>query len=404
MGGLPHYLTLLLNKLNDEADMEVLLVLPGKRGATLGSGVEEKREGMNFRLFELPEYTAWYGKSFFRGLKRLLEQERPGILVSGWPYTMHFVLNPAMGRFLRKKNIRLINREIPFNVPPYGAAGRYLKEGKLQHEAGGEGLTDSLAARLRLRLLGEIRKRYFNRADALIFYVDTACDLMKTYGVPGEKIFITANSPDTDLLLKTYEKVRQLPSLLPPNPHRIIHVGRLVRWKRVDLIIEAAGNLCRQFPGLELVIVGYGPEEEHLRSQADALGLSAHLRFTGGVYEEETLGRYLHESAVYVLAGMGGLSINDAMCFGKPVICSEADGTEKMLVRHGENGYFFPKGDAAGLARKIASLLADPEKVKTFGRRSLDIIRHEINIHTVLEKYREAFRSVTGSTQNRHEE
>src|SRR3546814_4617057 len=76
-------------------------------------------------------------------------------------------------------------------------------------------------------------------ADALIFYADSAFELMATYGIPRERIFITANSPDTDRLLASFEKVKQMSPLLPPNPQRLIHVGRLVKWKRVDLLLEA---------------------------------------------------------------------------------------------------------------------------------------------------------------------
>ena len=138
--------------------------------------------------------------------------------------------------------------------------------------------------------------------------------------------------------------------------------------------------------------MGFGPEEENLRQQAARLGAAGRVKFTGGIYEEEKLGQYLHESAVYVLAGMGGLSINDAMCFGKPVICSEADGTEKRLVREDFNGKYFRGGNAEDLAEKIGFLLSDPARLRLFGENSLKIIREELNIHTVLGEYRKAFR------------
>src|SRR3546814_7415039 len=93
--------------------------------------------------------------------------------------------------------------------------------------------------------------------------------------------------------------------LLPPNPQRLIHVGRLVKWKRVDLLLEAVKLLEADYPGIQLLVVGYGPEEDQLKQQTESLGLGDKVTFTGGVYEEEQLGRYLHASAVYVLAGMG---------------------------------------------------------------------------------------------------
>jgi glycosyltransferase involved in cell wall biosynthesis len=89
---------------------------------------------------------------------------------------------------------------------------------------------------------------------------------------------------------------------------------------------------------------------------------------------------------------MGGLSINEAMCFAKPVVCSVADGTEKRLVRKGYNGHFFESGSVASLTSVIEKLFADPAQIAVMGKRSQEIIEKEINIHTVLGNYMEAFR------------
>jgi glycosyltransferase involved in cell wall biosynthesis len=48
---------------------------------------------------------------------------------------------------------------------------------------------------------------------------------------------------------------------------------------------------------------------------------------------------------VFVLPGLGGLAINDAMMCGKPVICGEADGTEKDLIIDGTTGYLLHSQD-----------------------------------------------------------
>ena len=97
-------------------------------------------------------------------------------------------------------------------------------------------------------------------------------------------------------------------------------------------------------------------------------------------------------SSVYVLAGMGGLSINEAMSFGKPVICSVCDGTEKELVRNGYNGFIFLEGDKKDLADKIRKLLDDPQAVKRMGQNSFEIIQNKVNINSVLDGYQRAFK------------
>ena len=129
------------------------------------------------------------------------------------------------------------------------------------------------------------------------------------------------------------------------------------------------------------------------------LDLSDKIKFIGGVYDEKILGEYFSASAIYVLAGMGGLSINEAMCFAKPIICSVCDGTEKHLVFDDYNGKYFMENDVNDLANKIEYLLSNPQKIKKMGENSEKIIREKININTVVNGYIKAFNFVMGGTK-----
>jgi glycosyltransferase involved in cell wall biosynthesis len=96
---------------------------------------------------------------------------------------------------------------------------------------------------------------------------------------------------------------------------------------------------------------------------------------------------------------MGGLSINEAMCFSKPVVCSVADGTEKRLVREGYNGHYFESGSLESLQEVIEKLFSNPDMITKMGQRSREIIEKEINIHSVLGNYMEAFKYSVASGQ-----
>lgn len=393
MVGLPHYFTLVLNKMVSETGHEVVLIKPGQTSKTLGSGVKEDTASAQFSVVELPEYTAWYGKPFLRNLTPTLQAMKPDIVVmSAWPYFLHFVLNPFFYFKFKKLHTRLICRDIPFNVPYWGKSREYYFSGKNQTEGGPTART--WRGYFPFGIATFLKRLYLPLADAHINYFDEAKFITGSYGVPPEKIFIAANSPDTDTLLASYRESLTLPLILSPNPHRLIHVGRLVQWKRVDMLIQAVKNLQADFSNIELVVVGFGPEEENLKALAATLGVTTRINFVGGVYDPLTLGRYLRASVVYVLGGMGGLSINDAMCFAKPVVCTEADGTERRLVREEYNGYYFENGDQDSLDTALRKLLSDPEKVTRFGANSLKIIEEEINIHSVIREYEAAFEYV----------
>ncbi len=385
-GGLPHYYNLVLNKLQREMGVEVCVVVPASKGATLGAGVFESKDGIEFKVFYQEEYTTYYGKKFFRGLKELILQEKPDVLMVNWPYQAAFVFYPGWYNFLRRNKVALVSKEIPFQVPHYNEAiSYYLQGGGVTENNQAHQKNKSILARIKFMIVRETRRLFSNLVDAHINYLDEAVAMHASYGVPGEKVFVTANSPDTDALLATANELKDVQA----NPFRLLHIGRLVKWKQVDVLIEATLALRAKYPQTELSIVGDGPELANLKEQASGYDF---IQFHGGIYDPKELGKITCESGIYVLAGMGGLSINEAMCFSKPVVCSVADGTEKRLVREGYNGHFFESGSVASLTSVIEKLFTDPAQIEVMGKRSREIIEKEINIHTVLGNYMEAFR------------
>lgn len=391
-GGLPHYHNLLLNRLNRIEGQEVVVIAPKSGGKTIGSGVHQSLDGIEFKVHFLEEYKTIWGKPFFKNFLETIEQERPNVIVTIWPYMLAFVYNPLLLWKIRRMGIKLILKEIPFNIPKFQDALAYYAKGGAVSETMQTSLNpNGLAFKLKYSLLKYTNKIAFNLVDAHVDYTEEAYEIFESYGVPKEKIFIIYNSPDTDLILAEKAKIEGINTVLSENPLRLLHVGRLVKWKRVDMLLDVFKQLLTQFPEAELVIIGTGQEEQILKNQAVALGIQQNVVFTGGVYEMEKLGQYFNASLVYVLAGMGGLSINDAMCFDKPIVCAVADGTEKKLVRDGYNGYIFEDGNAEDLFRKLTILLSDPVKTRQMGLNSGKIIRDEVNIHIVVENYQRAF-------------
>ena len=393
VGGTPHYYNLVLNKLNQMPNIEAVVVAPNGQGKTVGTGVHQTQEGIEFAIHYLEEYQTYYGKMFFKKITQLIDNEQPNIIISNWPYQLAWIFFPILYLKIRLKNIKLISKEIPFQIPYYENAVEYYVKGGgisennqiLQQKVG-------ILGRLKFKFITEVRRIMVNRMDAHINYFDEAIAIQKSYGVSENKVFITSNSPDTDQIFSIKKSIKN--TFLPENPYRIIHVGRLVKWKRVDLIIEAVNLLKTKFPKIELIVIGNGPEEQNLKTQTENLKITENVKFIGGVYDMAILGQYFMSSTVYILAGMGGLSINEAMCYNLPVICSEADGTEKKLVKEGQNGLYFENGNLESLTSKINQMLSDLEKTKKMGDKSLEIIENEVNIHTVLAKYLEAFEFV----------
>jgi glycosyltransferase involved in cell wall biosynthesis len=401
---LTHYYNLVLSRLNSQKDVELIAVVPSGRSAHVGDGVYQTRAGINFPVIELEEAPFLRAYSTFTGLAEIIRREKPDAVIVGQSHLQPFLLDPLVRRAMKSVRAALLLKSIPFRVPFYDEVVRQASDpersfGSLP-SAVNHFLLATRAAVLLRRVIASIHRRALALPDAHVTYVEAA-DLWRSYGVEAERVFVTRNSPDTDLLLGVRDELLRRPSLLPANPHRLLHVGRLVEWKRVDMLLRAFSRVRRRFPDAELVIIGNGPQEQSLQQLAVGLGLGDSVIFTGGVYDPFELGSYYLASALYVLAGMGGLSINEAMCFARPILCSVCDGTERILVREGENGRYFRDGDEDDLVEKITWFFDNPERLAEFGRKSEEIIRSEVNIGTVIEGYLTALRFATARAKGR---
>lgn len=383
------YMHPLLEKISDLGHTLVMLV---PEVAETGKAVKNTEStSCKYQVVKSPTKKMWYGKSGYPQLQSILTTQKPDILLIGWPYFMQLYFQKGIVKTLKQNNIRLILREIPFQVCPNGNISWYNDNPIIDENMAVK--SHGLMFRLRMRLLMRVRKYLYSRADAAICYCSEGKRILPSYGIKPEKIFVTGNCTDTDTLYNVKQSVEAAEPMLPKRT-RLLHIGRLVKWKRVDLLIDAFKTVLQQHPDAELAVVGSGPEEEDLKNQAITLGIADNVKFCGAVYDEFTLGRYMYESTIYVLAGMGGLSINDAMTYGLPVIVSICDGTEKDLVEDGVNGYFFKNGDSVDLAAKINAVLADSEHTKTMGKNSELIIRERFTISKVAENFHNAFCSL----------
>ncbi|MBA7549156.1 D-inositol-3-phosphate glycosyltransferase [subsurface metagenome] len=238
-----------------------------------------------------------------------------------------------------------------------------------------------------------IRTRLFLKSDAIIVYSEEKKKHLVSTGAYERAIFIAYNSLDTDSLMAIAKEVQKSAQPLVSKGDRVIFVGRLIKSKRVDILLRAFKIVQGKLRNAELFIVGDGPEKCLLETLAVNLDLK-NVKILS-INDKKVLGRYLMSSSVFVLPSLGGLAINEAMCFGLPVVCTEADGTEKQLLYEGRNGLYTKPGDVVDLASKIEKILKDNKLQKQMAKESLKIIRDKVNVHTMLKGFEDAIQYVT---------
>ncbi len=170
-----------------------------------------------------------------------------------------------------------------------------------------------------------------------------------------------------------------LAALPPPAPNReagparIVCVGRLSPEKGYFGLLDALAATPAAKEAAELVIVGDGPVAE-----ADELGLSGSIRFTGALSESDTLAEIARADILVLPSLMEGLPVVliEAMALGRPVLASRVAGIPE-LVEEGQAGYLFTPSDWDDLARRLGALLDARARWPQMGRAGRDRVEAE---------------------------
>jgi glycosyltransferase involved in cell wall biosynthesis len=155
-----------------------------------------------------------------------------------------------------------------------------------------------------------------------------------------------------------------------------LYLGRLKRYKGVDLAIRAMAQLAREGVPARLSIAGRGEWEPELRTLVGELGLGERVEFLGFVSEERK--RELFRSAwanVFTSPKEGwGITNLEAAACGTATVASDSPGLRESVVS-GETGLLVPHGDVAALAGALRRLASSREETERLGAGALRFSR-----------------------------
>ncbi|MGA8331302.1 MAG: glycosyltransferase family 4 protein [Mycobacterium sp.] len=166
--------------------------------------------------------------------------------------------------------------------------------------------------------------------------------------------------------------------LLPgyPRPGKtVLFLGRYDEPRKgMAVLVDALPALVKHFPGLQLLIVGRGDEDE-LRAKIG--GLAAHLRFLGLV-DDAAKASALRSADVYCAPHTGGESFGivlvEAMAAGTPVVAADLRAFRQVL-RDGEAGLLVAVDDSAALADGLTAVLENDPLAKRYAAAGSHAVR-----------------------------
>ncbi len=164
-----------------------------------------------------------------------------------------------------------------------------------------------------------------------------------------------------------------------PSPEKksekplIVHIGRIKKYKRLDVLLYAMKEIIEQIPDARLIVAGTGNYSPYLIRLSKKLGLENYVDFTGFVSEEKKI-EFLQSAAVLVnpssKEGWGITSIEANAC-GTPVIASNSPGLRDSVI-DGQTGFLVKHGNAEELSHRIIQVLRNNVLRDTLSKNAIE--------------------------------
>ena len=233
--------------------------------------------------------------------------------------------------------------------------------------------------------------------DVYLGYSDVALNYFHRMGYRRDRCFVAVNCVDTNRIFQQLPERTKFVDQLKAKYHLqekrvVLFVGAFIEVKKIDRLIRAFEKLHCNHEDIRLVLVGDGVTAPQLKSLVEELGLTDKVVFTGAVVED--VSDHYELGDIFVLPGLGGLAISEAMAHEMPVLCTYADGCEVNYVVEGETGFrLFSEDDEEVerfLVEKLDLLLSDDHLRRSMARQALERIQTKHNVNTYMDGIVEA--------------
>jgi glycosyltransferase involved in cell wall biosynthesis len=223
------------------------------------------------------------------------------------------------------------------------------------------------------------------RADAVATPSGYLVDVFARFGIQAESI---ANFVDPEAVQYRRRDVLK-PVFLSNRNFQSLY--------NVPCVLRAFATIQARLPDARLIVVGNGPEREHVHSVARELYLR-NVEFVGFVKPTE-MGRYYDEADVYLNASdIDNMpnSIIESFASGLPVVTTRAGGIP-YVVEHERNGLLVDCGDHEALANAALRLLDDPALARRVIDEGLSDVQRLYTWEAVGEGWAALYRRLVGA-------
>jgi len=256
---------------------------------------------------------------------------------------------------------------------------------------------------LRYRLTRALETRAVKRADAIAVICEGLRGDLVARGVSGDKIIVSPNGVDLDLFGDPPPPDVALAEALGVGDAELVgFIGSFYDYEGLDDLIAAMPMLVAERPRAHLLLVGGGPMEAALCTQAEASPVADRIHFVGRVPHDEVERYYgLVDILAYPRKAMRltelvtPLKPLEAMAQGRLVAASNVGG-HRELIEDGVTGTLFPADDPQAMAGALAALFADRADWETRRAAARAFVERDRNWSSNILRYQPVYQRLMG--------
>jgi glycosyltransferase involved in cell wall biosynthesis len=236
--------------------------------------------------------------------------------------------------------------------------------------------------------LGQIYGLTAKLTDRVIAVSQEVCDYQIKYtGISPDKIIVIDNGvkvekfADQEMVGRTIREEYQIAAGSP----LIGIIGRLQPQKDHANFMEAAVQIRGKMSGARFLIIGDGPLREELENQAERLGLSSSLIFTG--VRQDIPGVLAALDVLVISSKWEGLPVTllEGMAARRPIVCTAVGGIPSV-VTDGESALLVPPEDSIALANACLRILQDPTLASSLGEVAFERVKNQFSLDAMIGK------------------
>jgi len=188
------------------------------------------------------------------------------------------------------------------------------------------------------------------------------------------------------------EKKQHFKAAIAPNGEKILtHTSTFRKVKRTEDVVKIFSKVHEIVPS-KLLLVGDGPERQHVEQLSRDLNIGDDVRFLG---KQEAVEEILAVSDLFLMPSeyeSFGLAALEAMACEVPVVSTNAGGIPEVQVQ-GVTGFMSKVGDVDSMAASVLKILSSDETLSRFKQQALEQAK-KFDIEKILPKYEKYYESV----------